>query len=122
MARAAQGQAKVLDFYGSDMLLQVMTLMGIGHLAGSGFYMFAGVVMVCIVASGWITETVMGQMGLGVMGNAILTLIGIGAALTLWNRYITPVQGTSIIYLSLFCFAVTLVLFLIVMAAKRAMR
>ncbi len=104
------------------MVLQVMTFMGIGHLTGSGFYMFAGVMMICAVASGWITETVMGHMGTGVLGNAILTLIGIGAGLSLWNRFVMPVQGANIVYVCLFCFAVTLMLFLAVIAIKRAVR
>ena len=71
----------------------MLETLGFGYIAPATLLGLLVVAAMGAVIMGWITNGVMGDMGLGAIGNTILTLAGTFATLAVWNRVIGRVTA-----------------------------
>ncbi len=67
-------------------------VLGLNGLPIEALLMILVMLVICGIVTGWITDVIMGQMGFGVIGNTILTIMGAVVGMTAWNAYIGPLR------------------------------
>ena len=93
--------------------------LGFGYVAPD---ILLGLILIALMAAtvtGWITDLIMGKMGLGVIGNTMLTLVGTVATVAAWNRVIGRVTASDPLVILTAIAIVVLVLLLLVASLKR---
>lgn len=63
----------------------------------SGDLVFAIVMLALIVSTlmGYVTDLVMRDIGLGVIGNGVLVFLGAGAVVVGWNAHVAPLASSD---------------------------
>jgi hypothetical protein len=73
----------------------MLTALGLGYYATD--YVIIILMLACIgaAAMGWVTDMLMRDSGVGIIGNSLVTLGGMALTLMVWNSYVGQVTGTE---------------------------
>ncbi len=86
---------------------------------------FTGIMIMMIVgaaAVGWISDAIMGSSGYGVIGNAVLTLVGAFTGLAGWRHFVGPMLPRDMPYIMSAAGGGALAILLLLALFKRAVR
>jgi uncharacterized membrane protein YeaQ/YmgE (transglycosylase-associated protein family) len=76
----------------------ILQALGFGHVPNDLALAMLIVAVVTATLMGWISDAVMRETGFGVIGNSILTFIGGGATIALWNLHVQKLTASQPVY------------------------
>jgi len=74
----------------------MVRLIGLDFLPQDALIITLILMVVVAVIAGWISDAVMADVGYGVIGNAVLTLVGAFVGLAAWTHGVGPVRPAYI--------------------------
>ncbi len=95
-------------------------LIGLDFLDSSTFTGIMIMMVIAAVAAGWITDAIMGSSGYGVIGNAVMTLVGAFTGLAGWRHLVGPMTQRDTPYIMAIAGTAALAVLLLVALFKRA--
>ena len=63
----------------------MLSLLGLNGISTGDLLVIFGMLVIVGAINGWIADQIMGQMGFGIIGNAILTFTGSVTGIIFWN-------------------------------------
>ena len=98
----------------------MIKLVGLGHLSDKEIYLLLLVAVCASFLVGWVMEMIMGRIGFGIFGNAIVTFLGICVGLFVYNRYYGRLTSPDVMMVMGFVI-VSVMLHLVVISILRRM-
>jgi hypothetical protein len=88
----------------------MLTALGLGYFSTD--YVIIILVLACIgaAAMGWLTDMLMRDAGVGIIGNSLVTLGGMALTLIVWNNYVGQIASSEPLVLIAIMAAVSVLL------------
>ncbi len=89
----------------------MLALIGLDNMAPDSLAVIGVVALLAAILVGFLSHSLMGESGFGVIGNAVLSVLAVAAAVAVWRLYLTPFAPGNMLALIAFaaaCVAVTL--------------